>query len=304
MLRRSRWYHVKNVLRQTWQHPSNRDHRVRSLAKAVTWQAEKRLRRKPRDVAYFGFTLRCYPDSQSASNVIYFTERYDPDEIAFAEAYLRPGDCFVDVGANIGTYAIMARSIVGADGHVDGFEPHPVAARRFRENVELNGMTNVVVHAAAVSDRAGRLEFIDGSDVSNRVKSAQDDGRRTIVVPAVNLDAALPPRRYAMGKIDVEGYETLAFRGATAHLVDANPPIWQIEILDHALAKAGSSRAELVALLEQLGYAFADLDRDASGPGELRLRWTDARRSDARNLWAVHRASASQIEDRIGSVIA
>lgn len=165
-MQRSNWYHVRHVLQQTWHHPSNRGHRTRSVAGALAWQMDKRLRRRPRDVPYFGMTLRCHPDSQSASNVLYFTERYDPDEMAVAEAYLRPGDWFLDVGANIGTYSLMARSFVGPDGRVDGFEPHPLAARRFAENVELNRLTNLFVHAVAVSDAAGTVEFLDGSDVS------------------------------------------------------------------------------------------------------------------------------------------
>ena len=223
--------------------------------------------------------------------------------MAFAEAYLRPGDGFIDVGANIGTYSMMARSFVGVDGRVDGFEPHPVAVRRFLENVELNGLTNVAVHAAALADQPGSLEFIDGSDVSNRVKSAYDGSRRTIVVPAVTLDQALPTGRFAMGKIDVEGFETAAFTGAVDHLADANPPVWQIEILDHALEKAGSSRAELISVLEGHGYGFAESDPAGPGAGPPRLRWTDVRGGDARNVWAVHRSSARQVEERIGSPI-
>ena len=302
-MQRSNWYHVKHVLRQTWQHPSNRSHRVRSVAGALGWQLDKRLRRRPRDVPFFGLTLRCHPDSQSASNVVYFTERYDPDEMAVAEAYLRSGDWFLDVGANIGTYSLMARSFVGPEGRVDGFEPHPTAARRFAENVTLNDLTNVYVHAQAVSDSDGTVEFLDGSDVSNRVATALDGPRRTLQVPTVTLDDTLPAGRYAMGKIDVEGFETAAFRGAVDRLASSDPPFWQVEMLDGQLMKAGSSRAELVALLESFGYGFAAVDDERSSADAVRLRWIDPGAVATFNMWAVHRPSLALIEERLGSTI-
>lgn len=303
-MQRSNWYHVRHVLEQTWHHPSNRGHRTRSVAGALAWQMDKRLRRRPRDVPYFGMTLRCHPDSQSASNVLYFTERYDPDEMAVAEAYLRPGDWFLDVGANIGTYSLMARSFVGPDGRVDGFEPHPLAARRFAENVELNRLTNLFVHAVAVSEAAGTVEFLDGSDVSNRVATERDGSRRTIQVPTVTLADVLPEGRYAMGKIDVEGHETAAFRGAAERLEQADPPFWQIELLDHQLEKAGSSRSELTSLLDSCGYAFAAVDRSKGDAEGVRLRWVDGTDATGINLWAVHRAATALVEERLGSKIA
>lgn len=301
-MQRTNWYHVKSILKQTWRHPSNADHRARSTATALAWQVEKRLRRRPRDVDFYGLTLRCYPDSQSASNVVYFTERYDPAEMRFLEAYLRPGDWFVDAGANIGTYSLLARSLVGASGRVDGFEPHPVAARRFAENVQINGLDNVVVHQAAVGSEPGMVDFIDGADVSNRVKSSLDPDRPTIEVPVVTLDQELAAGRYAMGKIDVEGYETAALAGAANRLGAADPPVWQIELLEHQLVKAGSSRSELIDLLDRFGYGFAEFGSTGAG-GVVRLRWVDPAECSGTNLWAVHRGSVAAVEERLGSPI-
>jgi FkbM family methyltransferase len=306
---RSNWQHARTILKRTWNHPSNQSRRVRALASAIEWQVEKRVLRHPRDVAYYGFRLRCYPDSQSASNVIYFTPRYNPDEMDFIAAYLRPGDGFLDVGANIGTYALLARSRIGPDGWVDGFEPHPVAARRFRENVERNQLVNVTVHQAAVGETAGRVAFVATDDVSNRVASSTDVGRRTVEVEVVSLDEVLPDRRYAMGKLDVEGYETAALRGAVRHLAAGDPPVWQLEMLDHRLGKAGTSRADLVALLGDHGYRLAEVAGDAvhegGGPrsGPPGLRWASPEGRSTQNIWAVHGDAVGDVEQRLGRPI-
>lgn len=301
-MKRTSWFHVKNIIRQTWTHPSNADHRVRSLGKTLGWQVEKRMRNVPRDQPFYGFVLRCYPDSQSASNVMYFTERYDPDEMGFMEAYLRPGDWFVDVGANIGTYSLLARSLVGPTGRVDGFEPHPVAAGRFEENVERNHLDNVFVYRAALASEEGMIEFLDAADVSNRVTTERDFDRRKVTVAAVRLDNALADGRYAMGKIDVEGFETTALTGASERLAAADPPIWQVEMLDHQLRKAGSSRRDLVELLDSYGYGLAELD-DSAPKGTVRLRWADPAGRSTFNIWAVHRDSADQVAERLGAPI-
>ena len=210
----SNLYYVRSILSQTWHHPSNRHRRLRAVAAALGWQVHKRLHRGARDVDFFGWRLRCHPDSNSASNVIYFTELYDVDEMGFIRAYLRPGDGFVDVGANIGTYALLARSLVGPDGLVVAFEPHPVAAARCRENVALNAITNIEVHEAAVADAPGTAEFLDDFDVSNRIRSDSDGPVATRTVQMVALDDVLGDRPMALGKLDVEGHETAALRGS------------------------------------------------------------------------------------------
>ncbi len=300
---RSNWQHARTILKRTWNHPSNRSRRVRALGSAVEWQVEKRVVRRPRDVAYFGFRLRCYPDSQSASNVIYFTPCYNPDEMGFIRAYLRPGDGFLDIGANIGTYALLARSLVGAEGWVDGFEPHPVAARRFRENVARNDLANVTVHQAAVGETAGHVAFVVGDDVSNRVASTADAGRRTVDVEVVTLDEVLPDRRYAMGKLDVEGYETAALRGARRHLAAGDPPVWQLEMLDHRLRKAGTSRSDLVGLLADHGYRLAEVDGRGPRSGSPGLRWASPEGRSTQNIWAVQGDAVGEVEQRLGRPI-
>lgn len=295
MVRRkhSSWHYARSILRQTWSHPSNSGRQVQALTRAADWQVRKRLSQRPRDLPYFGYCLRCYADSNSASNVVYFTERYDPTEMGFMIAYLRPGDGFVDVGANIGTYALLAASLVGPNGRIDAFEPHPVAAARCRENVELNKITTIEVHEAAVSDCAGQAELLDAWDVSNRITTAAD-GQATRVVGTVALDEILAGRSYALGKLDVEGFETKALSGSTERLAKADPPVWQIEVIDHLLRKAGSSRAELLELLARFQYRPTTFDVRSA-----QLRDLPDEFPAGGNIWAVHEDAFEFVADRL-----
>ena len=286
-------YYVRSVLRQTWDHPSNRDRRVRALFAAIVWQLRKRVGGRPRIVPYFGWRLWCYPDSNSASNVIYFTERYDPDEMGFMIAYLRPGDGYIDVGANIGTYSLLAASIVGPTGFVEAFEPHAVAVRRFEENAVTNFIDNIAIHQVAVTDSPGQVEFLQRFDVSNSIRTPTDAGETVESVTAVALDDVLPERSFSLGKLGVEGFETAALRGGASFLRAANPPVWQVEVLDHQLRKAGSSADELRRLLGDHGYLLGKYERESGA-----MHYLDEAEVPT-NVWAVHRTAVDMVAERL-----
>src|SRR4029079_6403356 len=131
-----------NLTRLIWGHPANRGRRVRAVSLFVGWQFYKRLLRRPIDVTERGgLRFKCYPDSQDAGRMIYFNRLPDPAEMTFIKRYLRPGDAFIDAGANVGIYTLFAAQLVGPSGSVIAFEPDPGAADRLRENVDRNGQT-------------------------------------------------------------------------------------------------------------------------------------------------------------------
>ncbi len=263
------------------------------------WQLRKRFTTEPKDIPYYGWRLRCHTNSNSAANVIYFTERYDPTEMSLMAAYLRPGDGFIDVGANIGSYSLLATSLVSPRGHIDAFEPDPVAAARLRENLELNGITNVSVWEAAVSDESGQAEFVQGWDVSNRLQTAADRGQPTCIVNTTRLDEALESRSYSMGKLDVEGFELAALRGAVGRLESADPPVWIIELIDHQLSKAGATRKEVELLLAEHGFRVGYYDAQSRC-----LRYLPSTREGPTNICAIHHSAALMVTERLSAATA
>jgi FkbM family methyltransferase len=266
----SNLHYARRVLTKVWHHPNNRRRRVRSVVRAVVWQVQRRAGR-PRDVTvYGGYTLRCYPDSGSAANVIYFGELYDVAEMGFLRRFLRRGDAFIDGGANIGTYSLLAAAVVGPEGRVDAFEPVPSACRRLRENVARNALDAVVhVHEAAVGDDNGTVAMQSFADVSNRMATADEvDEKGIIDVRTVRLDDALPDGvQYSVAKLDLEGAERAAIRGAARHLAECNPPVLLLEATNSQLRRFGSTQAEVAEELGRLGYERCEYDEATSGLG-------------------------------------
>ena len=100
--------------------------------------------------ARFRLDLWTYPDCCMAVGL------YELDTLRLLRAFLKPGDHFVDCGANIGYFTFAAVKAVGPAGRVDAFEPDPVNRARLEENLAANGSpANVHVHPVALSDHSG-----------------------------------------------------------------------------------------------------------------------------------------------------
>lgn len=235
-------------------HPANQGNRLGAVRRSIWWQVRSRLRRESVDIPLAGgLSLRCYPRSNAASNVIYFTERHDPVEMALIDAVVRPGDTVVDAGANIGTYTLPLARLVGPDGRVVAIEPSPLAARRLQENIVLNRLPQVDVVTAAVGRTAGQADMSVDMDVSNSL-AAGPGSYRVEPVSVVTLDSLVAGERPSLVKLDVEGYEEEALHGASAVLSADDGPVVLIEITDHLLRRAGSSGDRVIDLLRDRGY--------------------------------------------------
>lgn len=294
---RSPWTYARRVVSLVWGHPSNRGKRLEAVARSLGWQLYKRIIGRPLDVTVLGgVRIRCYPDSGYASNLFYFTAWRDWSELSFMQHYLRPGDRFIDGGANIGLYSLFAAHLVGPGGRVKAFEPFPLSADRLRENVALNGFTNVDVYEAALFDRSGSVTILADVDVSNRIVQEIAPDRRTLEVRSCRLDEIGGDGPYAMGKLDIEGAEMHALAGAETMLSACDPPVWQLELADGLLRKSGSSRQELVDYVRSRGFELALYDPDAR-----RLDYSEARWGGSLNVLAIAHQRREMVEDRLRS---
>jgi FkbM family methyltransferase len=179
-------------------------------------------------------------------------------EIECFRALLRPGMTVFDVGANHGMYALAAVREIGPTGHVYGFEAVPAIMTRFRENITLNGVTNVTAVPAAVSDRVGKATFYpDESGYGTGAGSlVRQMGKSAIDVETVALDGFKKDRgigRVGFVKIDVEGAEHLVLDGMQEILRDDRPAML-VEHNDGALTRFGSSAADLFRRIVGYGY--------------------------------------------------
>jgi FkbM family methyltransferase len=157
-----------------------------------------------------------------SANHGYWLGSYEFKKRLLFERTIPPGSVVYDVGGFVGYYTLLASVLVGQEGRVVVFEPLPRNLYYLKEHLQLNGISNVTVVEAAVSDQVGTLSFKEGPSRA-RGKLAEDGG---LQVQAVRLDdlvesGELPEPQYM--KVDVEGAELRAFAGAQ-RLMEALPP--------------------------------------------------------------------------------
>lgn len=242
------------IIEAVWTHPANHGKRLRSVMRFFGWQFLKRTFGRALVVDFHGRKLKCYPDSTSSSSVIYFDGLPDYWEMKFIQAYLRPGDHFLDVGANVGVYTILAASCVGEGGSVDAFEPMEGTAKRIEDQVALNKLNNVEVHRLAAGEENKTVDFgYANNSAMMHMRRKGEAGAGAVPVQSIRLDDFKPGKHYAMGKMDIEGAEPLALKGALNKLYQANPPVWLLELAGYSQFY-GMSSEEVIDFLKSNGY--------------------------------------------------
>jgi FkbM family methyltransferase len=178
---------------------------------------------------------------------------------------LKPGDTFIDVGANVGFYALCASKIVGATGKVFAFEPAPETMSALRTNIALNA-ANIEAVEIALSDRMGQSKlFVDAAHNSGATSMrASPNASQEITVILDTYDNyakrnGIPAP--ALVKIDVEGAECLVLKGMANLLSRPDRPAMIIEVSENSLTQFGSSKEELFALMATHGYRATLLTR-------------------------------------------
>jgi FkbM family methyltransferase len=154
----------------------------------------------------------------------------DEPEFSQLEQWVKPGDTVIDVGANVGHYAVRLARLVGAAGRVIAFEPVPHTFAMLVENLESAQFGHVTLVNAAATSEPARLRF----DVPNwawgglnyyqsRVSAA---GKTEVI--GLPVDAVLPPGRVSFVKVDVEGHELACLHGCRK-LIERDRPMLMVE---------------------------------------------------------------------------
>lgn len=198
-------------------HPLTRARKADALGRWLRWQLGSRVLGWPVAVPFVGETrLLVKPGMTGATGNIY-CGLHEPEDMAFVLHCLRPGDLFVDIGANIGSYTILAGA---AQANVISFEPVPATFETLLDNIHLNRLAGRVdARNQAVGRTAGQLEMTADRDTTNHAlaQGARYAGQR-LSVPLVTLDDALRGKTPKLIKIDVEGFETEVLAGGETTL--------------------------------------------------------------------------------------
>jgi FkbM family methyltransferase len=208
------------------------------------------------------------------SRALFVEGAIDPNEFVTLDRLLKPGMVMVDAGANEGLYTLFAAKRVGEHGRVLAFEPSARDRERLLVNIEQNGLSNVTVSAAALSDRAGFATLriaVDDHSGQNTLGAFAYSGvglLRQERVPVCTLDEVVAQSgigRLDLLKLDVEGAETGVLRGAAAS-IRAYRPVMMVEVSDESLRKQSSSAAQLLQLVGSFGYVWFVFDADTGLP--------------------------------------
>jgi FkbM family methyltransferase len=177
----------------------------------------------------------------------------DFEEMMFLLHFLREEDLFLDVGANAGVYSLLASGMAGARSMA--FEPVPVTYDRLNEHVRLNRMEHKVQCInQGIGEQEGALRFSTGNrDCLNHVLENDSDDTQFIEVSVTTLDKAAAAKLPAMLKLDIEGYEWYALKGASELLQSDSLKAIVLEYNLHA-KRYGISPEQISALLKDYGY--------------------------------------------------
>lgn len=191
---------------------------------------------------------------------IFFFGAYEPIDSYLFWLLLEPEMVVVDGGANVGQYSLLAAAKVGARGGVHAFEPIPETFVCLKKNLTANSLANVTANNLALwnSEETVHLGMPDDmvDNLGSYTVGAADSSSGSIEASAVSLDtyaATHALRRLDVIKLDIEGAETFALRGARTVLEEFRPTIL-MEVNRQALTRAGSGVYQLWAEMSRLGY--------------------------------------------------
>jgi len=238
-----------------------------------------------------GLYLYIYPKNET-SRAIFLTGCYEPNEFLWLESVLKPGNTFVDVGANMGLYTLFAAAMLGPRGVVLAIEPSSRDFARLEAHVRLNNLTTAHLFRVAASDRRGEADLLVATEEKTGHNTLGAFAYASVVlqgreqVPLERLDDIVQKvglQRVDVIKMDVEGAEYSALQGAVGTLARFHPIIL-MELSDRTLAQQGGSSSQVWDLLVQNGYLIYVFDEQTGLPslGVKKLYF------DAESIIAIH----------------
>ena len=189
------------------------------------------------------------------------------DELAFLSSYPFGDGTIIDVGANLGLFSLLVNQRY-RDRSIIAFEPNPSTFAALLSNVARNEATGISCHQVGIAAHDGFVSFAAReharANASIRSETTMSQGDE-VQVACTTLDTFCRSNtidRIALLKVDVEGYETLVFRGAEKILTDVRPGVIYFEVCPSLTLCAGYDPSEPARHLLALGYDLFRLAAD------------------------------------------
>jgi len=243
---------IRDLVTFVWRHPLNAPQRAAALARVARWQLASHVLGMPVAVPFVDGTSLLVSKGMKGATGNWYCGLHDFRDMAFVLHFLRPTDRFLDVGANVGSYTILA----GATGaSVTSVEPIPQTVEHLRRNVALNNLgARVRIEQCGLSDRIDSRRFSSDEDTTNHVLLDDEVSTSAVSIPMQTLDGIVGDDVPALIKIDVEGHEAAVLRGANRTLQDKRLLAVITEMNDSG-DRHGRGNGHLSALMRVNGFA-------------------------------------------------
>lgn len=203
-----------------------------------------------------GYEMSVRIDGWSNRQTFFLERFYDlPTQLLLMRA-LRPGDTFVDAGANEGMMTLLGSRLVGDRGQVISFEPNPKPGGILKRNLRRNAIANVELHDCGLGEEPGEMPlFVPDINTGEGSFTApeSDTAGEYVTCPIRVGDEVIGSRDPRLIKIDVEGFEGHVLKGLRGTLERAKPVLC-MEMVGRHLARDGQTPAGLCEWLGALGY--------------------------------------------------
>jgi FkbM family methyltransferase len=204
---------------------------------------------------------------QIRSHGWYVDEKF---ELEIFQRYLKEAITVFDLGANIGFYSLLARSIIGATGQVVCFEPFPQNVEMIKKSIEANSYSNVDLIEAAAGDKNGSA-FLHLSPDYNSEHSmlnlefnyVKNQTQKKIKVKTITLNSYCQKKQdfhVDLIKMDIEGYEIKALKGMSKIINSNENLVLMTEFWPNGFIKNNSSPDEFLETLERFGFKIFHID--------------------------------------------
>ncbi|PWS26386.1 FkbM family methyltransferase [Pedobacter yonginense] len=201
------------------QHPLAQRHLLKAYSKFLWWQIKSRTSKNLIEVPFLEATKFFAKKGLTGITGNIYTGLHEFEDMSFLIHFLRSEDVFFDVGANVGSYTILASGIKRAK--TVAFEPIKITYDILKENVKLNHLQDLVIcKNNAVGSEERDLYFTNNEDTTNHMVVSPSN--HVSVVNMLTLNSLHPAHQPKLIKIDVEGYETEVINGASQLLEDDN----------------------------------------------------------------------------------
>lgn len=215
------------------------------------------------DTAYIPHVgwLRCEPGEE----VINLLRQgcFEASEQAFYWLYLRPGDTFIDGGAHIGLYSIIADRVTNGEARVIAVECRYATANCLEYNLQQNGVKNYQIFRSALWSSSGTIPFIEeGQGKAAYAHVGFDEqSENSQFVSTITLDQIITKNKaeeVSLVKLDIEGVEPEAISGGQDAIKRGMVQVLMVEFTEKNLQRRGLSSENLIVQLEKLGYVLCE----------------------------------------------